>query len=282
MGNFESNANTHTRISINEQEKQALVQGIIESSYKMMERIITRQSAKNRALSLCKTHMQSKTAITRDTILFNNLTKTQRLPARPRDFRINLAEKQKDILDSELSDILASLVHNCLLEPKRDNFPFSRGKPKSDVETSGIAKEWRGALSYYTYPQIRQIIDEILSDSKPIESIDNTILNSDIFYRFSKCYFEVYLYQMKANEKAFLNTMSPAIRKYGLRYKSTKELDSADIYAKDLTPNKIKKLAKGYAINTINNLKQDGKNILYTLAALFSILNVYSSGNLKE
>ncbi|MGC2572994.1 MAG: hypothetical protein WA364_15900, partial [Candidatus Nitrosopolaris sp.] len=133
MGNFESNANTHTRISINEQEKQALVQGIIESSYKMMERIITRQSAKNRALSLCKPHMQSKTAITRDTILFNNLTKTQRLPARPRDFRINLAEKEKDILDSELSDILASLVHNCLLEPKRDNFPFSRGKPKSDV-----------------------------------------------------------------------------------------------------------------------------------------------------
>ena len=87
---------------------------------------------------------------------------------------------------------------------------------------------------------------------------------------------------MKENEQAFLNTMSPAIRKYGLRDRSLKELDSLDIYARDFTPDKIDRLAKGYAINTINKFKQDGKNILYTVAALFSVFNVYSSGNLKE
>ena len=86
---------------------------------------------------------------------------------------------------------------------------------------------------------------------------------------------------MKENEQAFKNTMSPAIRKYGLRDKRLEELDSSDIFAKDLTPDKIESLAKGYAINRMQ-LQQDGKNTLYTVAALFSLLNIKSSENLKE
>jgi hypothetical protein len=270
------------KLTISEEEKASLVQGIIESASKMMERIITTKSPKNRARDWCKPHQQSKTGITRGTVLFNILTNTQRLPARPRDFRINLAGEEKSIGDSELSDILALSVRNYLLEHKRDNFPFPRGSPKSDEKTSGIADERRGTLSYYTPSRIRSIIDEILSDPKSIESIDKAILHSKVFYSFAKYYYEVCLYQMKEDEQAFLNTMSPAIRKYGLRHKSTKELDSLDIYARDLTPDKIDNLTKGYAINTMNKLQQDGKNILYTVAALFSILNVYSSGNLKQ
>ena len=282
MGNFETNADTHTSISISQQEKEALVQGIVDSACKMMERIITRKSPRKYANSLCKRHKQSKTEITRSTILFHILTKTQRLPARPRDFRINLATEQRDILDSELSDILALLVRSYLLEPKRDNFPFPKGRPKSDEEESGIAKERRGTLSYYTYPQIRKIIDEILGDSKSRESIDNAILNSEGFFRFLKYSFEVHFYQMKESQEAFKNTMSPVIRKYGLRYKRPEELDSSYILVKDLTPVNIERLARGYAIDTKNKFQQSGKNILYTVSALFSIFNVYSSGNLKE
>ena len=73
----------------------------------MMERIITTKSPKNRARDWRRPHEQSKTGITRSTVLFNILTNTQKLPARPRDFRINLAEEEKSIGDSELSDILA-------------------------------------------------------------------------------------------------------------------------------------------------------------------------------
>jgi len=73
---------------------------------------------------------------------------------------------------------------------------------------------------------------------------------------------------MKENEQAFRNTMSPAFRKYGLRDKSRDKLDSLDTYAKDLTPDKIERLAKGWVINTMNKLQQDGKNILYTVAAV--------------
>jgi len=133
---------------------------------------------------------------------------------------------------------------------------------------SGIAKERRGALSYYTYPQIRKLIDEILSDSSSRELIDKAILNSELFYRFLKYSFEVHFYQMKEDEQAFRNTMSPAIRKYGLGYKKLEESDSSYILAKDLTPDKIDRLAKGYAIKTKNKYKQDEKNILYTIATL--------------
>jgi hypothetical protein len=108
-----------TKMTINEQEKELIVQSTVDSAYKMMEKIITRQSPKKRVFSFCKPHEQSKTAIT--------LTETQRLPARPRDFRISL-EGQMDMLSSELSDILALSVRNYLLEPKRNNSHFSRGR----------------------------------------------------------------------------------------------------------------------------------------------------------
>lgn len=282
MGNFEDKAGTQTRIAFNEQEKELFVQGIIDSACKMMERIITSKSAKKRGISRCKPHQQSKTQICRDSIFFNILTKTQQLPARPRDFRINLAEEQKDLEYSELSDILAWSVHNYFLEPKRDRFPFRRGRPNSDEKISGMAKERRGALSYYTHSQIRSIVDEILKDPKSRELIERTILNSEKFRNFAKYNYEAYLYQMKENEQAFRNTMSPAFRKYGLRDKSREELDSLDTYAKDLTPDKIERLAKGWAIKTVNKLQQDEGNILYTVAAVFYIFKVYSSGNLKD
>jgi hypothetical protein len=270
------------RITISEEEKAILVQGIIDTALKMMERIITRKSPKNCARDSSKPHQQSKTAITDNTIFFNILANNQRLPARPRDFRIKLSEEEKNIGDPELSDILASKVRVYLLDPKRDKFPFPKGKPKSDTKRSGIAKERRGTLSYYTTTQIKEAIDKILSDSETIRSIDNAILQSEVFYRFMKYSFEVYLYQMKQDEKAFLNTMKPAIMKYGIKHKRQEELDRLDIFPKDLTPDKIKNLSKVYAINAINNFKQDGKNILYSIAGLFFLLNVYSSLQKEE
>lgn len=121
------------------------------------------------------------------------------------------------------------------------------------------------------------MIDEILKDSKSRQSIDNAILNSEVFYRFLKYSFEVFLHQMKEDEQAFPNTMRPAITNYGLGYKSLEELDSSDIFAKNLTPDKIKRLAKGYAVDTMNKFQQDGKNILYTVAGLFTLSNIYGS-----
>ena len=67
--------------------------------------------------------------------------------------------------------------------------------------------------------------------------------------------------------------MRPAIKKYGLTYKG--KPDSSDILVKNFTPDKIKRLAKGLAIVTVKKFQEDGKDILYTVATMFSLLNVY-------
>jgi hypothetical protein len=264
-------------MTITEEQKTKFVQGIIDSTLQLMENIISRKSPKSCARDNCKPNKQSKTDITRNTIFLRTLTNTQRLPARPRDFRISLAEEEKNIGYSELSDVLSSMASQHFLENERKKFPFPKGRPLSDIHESGIAEERRGAKSYYKPSRIKEMIDEILQDSKSTQSIDNAILNSEIFYKFLKYSFEVYLYQMKEDEKAFLNSMRPAIIKYGLEHKSLEELDDSYIFAKDLTPDKIKRLAKGYAIDTMSKFQPDGRNILYTVGALFQLLGVYAS-----
>jgi len=258
-------------ITITKEEKAILVQGIIDSTLKMMERIITSKTPKNRARDSFKPYQQSKTAITENTILFNILTNGQQFPARPRDFRASLADDEKNIGMAELSDVLSRMVRRYLLEPKRSNLSFPRGRPKSDTK---IVNERRGRLSYYEQSKIKQITNEVLEDPESISKIDDAILKSGLFYRYLKYGFETYLYEIKENGKAFLNTMRAPIMKYGLKQK---ELDGLDIFARDLTPEKIKRLSKAYATNTMKTFQKDGKNILYTIAALFFLLNVYSS-----
>ena len=58
--------------------------------------------------------------------------------------------------------------------------------------------------------------------------------------------------------------------------------DSSDILVKDLTPDKIKRLAKGLAIVTVKKFQEDGKDIVYTVATMFSLLNVYGLEKKKK
>lgn len=168
-------------ITISEEERAMLVQGIIDSTLRMMERIITTRSPKKSAMDSSKPYQQSKTAITNSTIFFNILTDAQQFPARPRDFRASLADGEKDIGMAELSDILSIMVRQHLLEPKRNNLSFPRGRPKSNT---GIVDERRGRLSYYEQSKLKQMAYQILNDPESVGKIDKAILNSETFYRF--------------------------------------------------------------------------------------------------
>lgn len=231
-----------------------------------MERIITEKNAKNRARSWSKVYKQSRTAITSDTVLFNILTNVQRLPARRRDFRLSLSEEEKKIGGPELSDVLASMVRKFLLEPKRGKFPFPRGRPSSNID---LDEERRGRLSYYEESKVKNILDEVVKDPEAVRRIDNEILKSVLFYRFLRYSFEAAFYQMKEDEEGFLNSFKPAIRKYGLAQKKKEELDGSWIYARDLTPEKIRRLSEGYALDTIRKFGEDGKNVLYLISGVF-------------
>jgi hypothetical protein len=252
------------RTSLTHEEKQIVIQGIIDTINKFMDRVVVSESPKKRAKTWSKPHKQSKTAIASNTMFFDNLTDSQRLPSRPRDFRLSLAERERNIGAAELSDILASMVNKYLLQNKRSGFPFPRGGPTND-----LAEERKGRFSYYELPEIRKIIDKIIIDPKTIKQINNAILAKDLLYRFLKYSFKTHFHQLKENESAFITSMGPSIQRYGISYKKKAELDISWIYAKDLTNDKIKKLAEKYAIHTMHKLKNADLNILYTVASLF-------------
>ena len=127
---------------ISDKEKELIVQGLIEYTIKFMVDCVNRETSKKRAKGFTKPHNQSKTAIAQDTIQYNVLTKKQELPARPRDFRLKLANEEKNIGMAEMTDILSSspFLGN-LLERHNEKYPFRRGRPNSN-----LAEERRGKV----------------------------------------------------------------------------------------------------------------------------------------
>lgn len=207
------------------------------------------------------------------------MTNVQRLPARRRDFRLNLSDKEQQIGGPELSDVLASMVRKYMLEPKRDKFPFSRGRPCSNND---LNEERRGRLSYYEESKVKNILDEVLKDSETIRRINNKILGTDLFHRFLKYSYEAAFYQMRTNEGGFLNSFRPAIRKYGLVQKKKEELDDSWIYARDLTPEKIKRLSGSYALDTIKKFGGDERNVLYLVSGVFLFSDLSEISNFTK
>ncbi|MDP9197337.1 MAG: hypothetical protein M3O24_02090 [Thermoproteota archaeon] len=80
-----------------QQEKELLIQEIVQTTEKMMESIMTRRSPRKWAKSWCGKYKHSERRIVRDTIFVNLLSRNQLLPARPREFRANLSEEEKKI-----------------------------------------------------------------------------------------------------------------------------------------------------------------------------------------
>jgi hypothetical protein len=260
-----------TGAKLTSEEKRLIVEGIIRTARKMMEKVTTEKSAKNRAKEWCKPHIQSKKSMTHDAILFNVLNQNQHLPARPRDFRLILSDGEKDIGQAELSDNLARLVNIYLLENKRGDFRFPRGKPKFN---SHFARERRGRLSYYNQTALKVKIDEVLGDPESMKLINGALIASDELYKFLKYSFATSFYQMKENEEAFFNSF-----KYlGItreQIKLNNKTPGPWIPISNLSIDKLERLAGAYAHQTIKEDYKDGNGILYTIAALLYFGRAY-------
>jgi len=246
---------------ISDIEKEWIVKGLIEYTIKFMTDCVDKETSKKRAKRFTKPYHQSKTAIAKDTIQYNILTKKQQLPARPRDFRLKLADEEKQIGMAEMTDILSSspFLGN-LLKGHNEKYPFSRGRP-----TSNLAKERRGKPRYYTESDIQKIFDSIIKDSKILRQIDDIVTNHEIFPKFLNYSFGVYFKEMKEDETAFRNSYKPIIVNHKLQHLEKNKLATNQwIFAKDLDNNKIKELSQKYAHRYKSNLKnRQLLNILY-------------------
>ena len=74
-----------------------------------------------------------------------------------------------------------------MLVPKRDKFPFPRGRPSSNID---LDEELKGRSSHYEGSKVKNILDEVLKDPEVISTIDNEILKSDFFCRFLRYSFK--------------------------------------------------------------------------------------------
>jgi hypothetical protein len=245
---------------ISDKEKELIVQGLIKHTIKFMTDCISREVSKRRAKSFTKPYNQSQTAIAKDTIQYNILIKKQELPARPRDFRLKLANEEKNIGMAEMTDILSSTPFlGNLLEGHNEKYPFGRGRPNSN-----LAKERRGKPRYYTESDIQKIFDSIIKDSKIVKQIDDIITNHEIFPKFLNYSFGVYFKEMKENETAFRNSYKAMIMNHKLQHLEKNKLPNNQwILAKDLNKNKIKELSRKYTYVYKDNLNRQLLNIIY-------------------
>jgi hypothetical protein len=143
--------NEESGITISREQKSAIADGIIWGTLTLMNRTIERQSPRKCAIHDSKPFKQSKTILTENTISINILTNSQKLPARPRDFKATLADQEKNIKNPELSDALSSVCKRLGLERSEDKISYPRGRPISD---SNLNSEKRGRRSSYDKSRI--------------------------------------------------------------------------------------------------------------------------------
>lgn len=235
-----------------------------------MEKFITEKSPKSRARSWSKPHRQSQKSLTMDTIFNNVITGKQQLPARPRDFRSNLAEEERKIDYGELSDALARFVRLFIMDRHIDKLPMSRGRPNES-----FSPEHRGRYSYYEFSDLKMQINKILMQPSTMKLIDDSLLKDNILYRFLKYSICSAFYQAKENEQAFLNSFRP----YGLKRQQL-ELNAEKgwmlVHFKTMSIDKLEQLATGYAINALERLKISKIPLVYEIIVILQLLDNHS------
>jgi hypothetical protein len=172
-------------LDLSDENKDYITKGIIKGTIELMESTITSLTLQKRAKRFTKPRFQSKNAITKDIIQYNILSETL-LPARPRDFRKNLDEEERDIDKHELSEIFSTSILKNLITRKNEKFPFNRGRPNSD-----LVEERRGAYSYFEKTEFLQTIEITLRDSERLQQIDDIVTNHRIYEDFLKYFFGV-------------------------------------------------------------------------------------------
>lgn len=262
---------------ISNKEKEMIALGIIEYTIKFMINCVNRETSTKHANRFTKSHHQSKTAIAQNTIQYNILTKKQEIPARPRDFRLKLANEEKQIGMAEMTNILSSspFIGN-LLEGHDGKYPFSRGRPKSN-----LAKERRGKPRYYDESDIQKIFDCIVKESKIVKQIDDIVTNHEIFPKFINYSLEIMFKEVKKDEKAFRNSYKPMIINKPLQYLEKNELYNTSnnqwIFPANLDKNKIKELSKQHTLRYMNNVNRQKLDFIYWAGFLLYIKSIFIS-----
>jgi len=242
-------------------DRESMAETICYAVNKMIEKIVTEKSARSRGRAWCRLHNQSQKRLTFDTIVYNLITGKQYLPARPRDFRVNLSEEERMIQSGELSDVLSKLVAFFIIDNHRSNFPFRRGRPNDELRS-----ERRGRNSFYTHSDLTKEIHAVLKDPSNLKFIDDGI-DAKKMHGFLKYSIASVFYQAKEDEQAFLNSLKP----YGLKVQQLElnaEKEGPWILIKEISDSKLLELADAYAKKEMEHLLESDIPLIYEIAII--------------
>ena len=224
-----------------------------------------RKTRKSRAKSWHTEHSQSQMSKCTSKVFSNIITGDQHLPARRRDFKVNLpfGYQHRRGSDVQLSHALSRMVKFRLLKHETENlFPFSVGRNKLY-----LASERRGRRdSYYLKDRVKDIIEEVLNDESALRSITNSLISNELFHDFLNYIFIKQLHLLKNQPDEFFSRYSP----YGLDKNNFKILPPDE---------EIEKEAKRLASNYVEKLRNDNgviSGFLYTIAGLLFFGKAYS------
>jgi hypothetical protein len=247
-------------------EENQTIDDVYDALKKGMEKFITEKSPKSRAQTWSKPHRQSQKSLALDTVFNNLVTGTQQLPARPRDFRLNLAEEEINIDYGELSDELAKLVRLYIMDRHTDKIPMHRGRPNHS-----FSPERRGRFSYYEFSELKMQINNLLREPSTMKAIDDRLLRDNILYRFLKYSISCAFYQAKDNEQALLNSFRP----YGLKRQQL-ELNAKKgwslVVFNEMSEEHLNQLATAYAINALQRLKISKIPLVYEIVVILQAI----------
>src|SRR5215472_9314822 len=96
-------------------QERSVIELTVSAVSEILDKIMSKHSAKARAIMLCKPHRQSTKSIASTSLLFNLVDGNQELPARREHIIETLPRESAKIDKSDASDILQSIVRQGFL-----------------------------------------------------------------------------------------------------------------------------------------------------------------------
>jgi hypothetical protein len=185
--------------------EKSVIEQTGQAASEMLNHIMSKYSAKELAIILCKPHRQSTKSIASTASIYNLVDGAQKLPARREQIRERFPGKLSKIDKSDSSDIIRRLVRLHILKHTK-KIVRARGRPGG----LGSKDDNRGGKpSYYDKSTELEGSIEALKNPNILRSINSRLIETSVLPRFLKYRNLVSYYLIRIDEDAYWRTLMP-------------------------------------------------------------------------
>ena len=241
----------------------------------MLNSIMSRNTPKDYAKSLCGTHRQSIKSRTRTAVLDYIINEEHHYVNEPRHILQELPANLQNIDGSDFTDILRQFCRTFFLRNTRDKPKENRGRPE---ERAYEETDFGGR--YSSYESTDEYLEQVLHALKKPEIgriIDQLLLENGLLYRYQKYKWEI-LYNLIRNyeEEKFWNVVKDfRYVNAELSKKSSKEIEAYFNKIKGLDDNDVEsEVEKATRLSLLRHNNNDNF-FIYVIAGVISMANIF-------